>query len=111
MQERGQEEGWKKNNYRKPPVKRQKSPVPPSEEFTSEDGHKSSNEDGNVCYVPDVRVLRRRVFLPEEDSEKESEVEDQDDDMDGLQEEDQIDELEDDEGDSSMDVDIDNMDF
>ena len=61
-------------NYRKPPVKRQKSPEPPSEEPTLEEPHKSFDEDEDVPDVPSALVLRkRRVFLLEEDSEAQDE--------------------------------------
>ena len=51
----------KKNNYRKPPVKRQKSPEPPSKESTSDEVCISSDED--VPDVPSMRVLRKRRVI------------------------------------------------
>ena len=95
----------KKNNYRKPPVKRQKMPEPPSEESTSDEAHKSSDEDEDVPDVPSALVLRkRRIFLlevksvaPDEEDQMHEENED---------EEDQVDESDGDEDESPMDVDL-----
>jgi hypothetical protein len=96
----------KKNNYRKPPIRKQKSPVLELDESPSEESPRSSDE--NEPGVPNVRVLKRRVIISSEDQEEEEE-----------EEEEQIDELEDDEMDENyedMDVDEDededdNMDF
>ena len=84
----------KKNNYRKPPVSKQKSPVLELDESLSDESPQSSDE--NEPGVPNVRVLRR-VIISSEDQEEE-------------EEEEQIDELEDDEMDEiyeDMDVDED----
>ena len=61
----------KKNNYRKPPVKKQKTPVPISEESDSQEADRSSDE--NFPDVPSVRVLRTRVIVSEEEEEEEEE--------------------------------------
>jgi len=66
----------KKNNYRKPPVKRAKIPVPISEESHSQEADRSSDE--NFPDVPSVRVLRTRVIVSEEEEEEEiDELEDE----------------------------------
>jgi hypothetical protein len=59
----------KQNNYRKPPVKRQKTPIPISEESDSQKADRSSDE--NFPDVPSVRVLRTRVIVSEEEEEEE----------------------------------------
>jgi hypothetical protein len=97
----------KKNNYRKPPVKRQKVPIAISEESHSQEADRSSDE--NFPDVPSVRVLRRRVIVSEEEEEGEEEEEEE--------EEEAIDELEDEEMDEveeeldQMDVDDDGEDY
>ena len=61
----------KKNNYRKLPVKKQKTPILISEESDSQEADRSS--DGNFPDVPSVRVLRTRVIVSEEEEEEEEE--------------------------------------
>ena len=90
----------KKNNYRKPPVRKQKSPVLELDESLSDEAPQSSDE--NEPGVPNVRVLRR-VIISSEDQEEEEEEEEveqidelEDDEMDGIYEDMDVDEDEDD---------------
>ena len=87
----------KKNNYRKPPVRKQPKPKSLALEESPSEASQSSNE--NVPGVPSVRVLTKRVIISSEDQEED---------------EDEVDELEDedmDEPSDDMDVDKDEMEF
>ena len=89
----------KKNNYRKPPVKRAKIPVPISEESHSQEADRSSDE--NFPDVPSVRVLRTRVIVSEEEEEEEEIDELEDEEMDEV--EDELDHMDVDDEDDYMD--------
>ena len=95
----------KKNNYRKPPVKRQKAPFPLSEDPHSQEADRSSDE--NCPDVPSVRVLRPRVIVSEEDEEEEEEEEEEIDEL----EAEEMDEVEEELDDMDVDDEDDYMDF
>ena len=95
----------KKNNDRKPPTKRKKSPVNVLDESISEEVHKSSDENNGDA--PSVRVLRRRrAIVFEDEADEEDEGEDIAEHLDELDDDDDDDETD------YMEVDEDdNMDF
>jgi len=87
----------KKNNYRKPPVKRA---IPISEESHSQEADRSSDE--NFPDVPSVRVLRTRVIVSESEEEEEEEIDElEDEEMDEV--EDELDHMDVDDEDDYMD--------
>ncbi|KIM76118.1 hypothetical protein PILCRDRAFT_91756 [Piloderma croceum F 1598] len=85
-----------KNNYRKPPIKKQTKVVTPSDESLENEVAKSSDE--NSQDVPSVRVIWRRVISEEELEEEEEEIDQLEDDY-------EMEEVEDELDDSDMDVD------
>jgi hypothetical protein len=60
----------KMNNFRKPPIRKQKSPVMEPEESPSEEVPESSNENASGV-LPRVRFLKKRVIESSEDQEDE----------------------------------------
>jgi hypothetical protein len=91
----------KKNNYRKLPVKRQKTLILISEESDSQEADRSSDE--NFPDVPSVRVLRTRVIVSEEEEEEEEEIDELEaEEMDEVEEE--LDHMDVDDEDDYMDL-------